>query len=133
MFFREFRQHSPSPYARGRPPDWEELDSGGAEATKQVLRGRFNFKELGMPTKFLSWEISQNSNGNVLWIHQTNYASKLVEQFGMGSMRIAWTPMVDTKDLHLDHGPQTETECTMVKELPYCKAIGSLMWLAKGT
>ena len=41
--------------------------------------------------------------------------------------------MVNTKDLHKDHGPQAETEHTMVKEFPYHEVIGSLMWLAKGT
>ena len=111
----------------------EKPESGGVESVKGLLRKRFDFKEIGTPTNFLGWEFTRNDTGNLLWVHQSTYVQKLLGRFGMEGERIARTPMVEMKELHLNHSPETDKERQEITEIPYKEAIGSLMWLAKGT
>ena len=111
----------------------EKPKSGGVELVKGLFQKCFDFKEIRKPTNFLGWEFTWNITGNLLWVHQSAYILKLLGCYGMEGKKIVRTPMVETKELHLKHSPETHKECQEIVEIPYKEAIGSLMWLAKGT
>lgn len=94
------------------------------ECVLNFLRDQFEIKSMNVGC-FLGLEIEQKSDGSI-FVHQTNYAKRVLEKFNMENCNSVATPSDSNKVLHdfADSEP-----C----KYPYREAVGSLMYLSVAT
>jgi hypothetical protein len=68
-----------------------------------------------------------------LTLSQKAYVDTIVKRFYMGDAKSAQTPMEPTLTLSVDQGPATVQEIQAMRDVPYQRAIGSLMYTATST
>ena len=99
---------------------------------KNMLRERFDMKDLGEARVCLGLEITRNRDERKLWLSQQSYMEKIVERFGMNESKPVATPMEEpnSPDERLELISDNEETAT---DVPYREAIGSLMYLMIGS
>ncbi|KAK9052683.1 hypothetical protein SSX86_029313 [Deinandra increscens subsp. villosa] len=93
-------------------------------STKDMLKARFDMKDMGLADVILGVKIIRTQNGLVL--SQSHYVDKILEKFNSNDTSIAQTP-IDTSH-HL-----TKNRGEGVAQLEYSRVIGSLMYLMTST
>jgi hypothetical protein len=86
-----------------------------------ALKGTFEISFEKDPSYFLQIEIVRDRERGWMKLHQTGYATRLLEKFRMAECTPLKVPFV-TFDA---------TEVCMDKSLPYLELVGSLLWLLK--
>ena len=94
------------------------------KSTKDMLKSRFDMKDMGPADVMLGMKISRTSNGLIL--SQSHYIDMILEKFNKNDSGISRTP-VDT-NLHL-----SKNKGESVSQLEYSRVIGSLMYLTSCT
>ncbi|RXW14197.1 hypothetical protein EST38_g11655 [Candolleomyces aberdarensis] len=97
-----------------------------ADQKKLEFMRRWECRDLGTPTKFLSMSIQYD--GDTIQLDQTAYLEKVLERFGMGNAKPARTPMVEGY-YPLKHTGPNNAVLTRKFQL----VIGSLLHLMLGT
>lgn len=91
------------------------------------FEAKFNIKKLGVPTKFLGFNIIRDENAGTIFLSQEEFTVAMLAKYGFESRKTAKTPWPPGFEL-----PQTWTP--LPKELKlYQKRSGSLNWLSVGT
>ena len=88
--------------------------------TKDMLKARFDMKDMGLVDTILGIKIIKTKEG--LTLSQAHYVDKILEKFNKEDKRVARSP-VDTT-LHL-----CKNRTEPVAQLEYSRIIGSLMYL----
>ena len=96
--------------------------------TKKNLSGRFRMKDLGELNHFLGLEVRQSVEKDRLWVGQTTYTLRILEDFGMLESKPVNTPA----DSNTNLTKRTDEEDEMDKSL-YQAAVGSLLYLSTRT
>ena len=94
------------------------------KSTKDMLKSRFDMKDMGLADVILGVKISRTSEG--LALSQPHYVDKILERFSKDDNQIAKTPVDMT--LHL-----SKNKGVGVSQLEYSRIIGSLMYLMSCT
>ncbi|KAI3728566.1 hypothetical protein L6452_17204 [Arctium lappa] len=94
------------------------------KSTKDMLKSKFDMKDLGLADVILGIKITRTQNGMVL--NQTHYVDKILEKFNEGDTSIARTPIDTSQHLSKNRGEG-------VKQVEYSRIIGSLMYLMSYT
>lgn len=97
-------------------------------SAKRQLSTRFKMKDLGELHYFLGIEVVQDRRDGWTWIGQTEYATKLLERFGMQDSKPVKTPS-DTGGRLTKRGAGEQT----VDGEKYQAAVGSLLYLSTRT
>jgi len=93
-------------------------------STKDMLKARFDMKDMGLADVILGVQITRTQNGLVL--SQTHYVDKILEKFNANDSNIAKTPIDTSQHLAKNRGEA-------VAQLEYSRIIGSLMYLMSCT
>ena len=97
------------------------------------LGKHFKLRDLGDTTYLLGVEITRNRSKKKLYISQRQYIVNKIDEFGMTDCKAVGTPMIPNLKLTLDQCPKTEEDKAQMENVPYIKAVGSLMYLATMT
>ncbi|KAD4585972.1 hypothetical protein E3N88_23573 [Mikania micrantha] len=90
------------------------------KSTKDMLKARFDMKDMGLADVILGIKINRTQHGLVL--SQSHYVNKILEKFNEGDTSVAQTPVDTTQHLSKNRGEG-------VAQLEYSRTIGSLMYL----
>ncbi|KAD7117956.1 hypothetical protein E3N88_05224 [Mikania micrantha] len=90
------------------------------KSTKDMLKARFDMKDMGLADVILGVKINRTQNGLVL--SQSHYVDKILEKFNAGDTSVAQTPIDTTQHLSKNRGEG-------VAQLENSRIIGSLMYL----
>jgi hypothetical protein len=97
--------------------------SAAVREVKSKFSSLFEVRDLGEAVFFLGLEIVRNRTAGTLWLGQSQYAEKKLEQFGMRDCNPRVTPLEVNQQL----GPDGET---LPSNMPYSEVVGSLLYLA---
>ena len=103
------------------------------EAFKNQLRERFEISDLGELTWLLGLKIERDRNARTITFSQNAYVDTILERFHLTDAKAALTPMDAGAVLSTDQSPTTEAERETMQDVPYQRAIGSLMYAATST
>jgi len=100
----------------------------GENLAKSQLGSSYEIKDLGKAKLILGMRIDRNQKGDVT-LSQQAYCEYLLKRFNMHFCSPTTTPLppglvISTKDC-----PSTPDEADEMKNIPFCEALGSLMWL----
>ncbi|KAD5802609.1 hypothetical protein E3N88_13969 [Mikania micrantha] len=90
------------------------------KSTKDMLKARFDMKDMGLADVILGIKINRTQYGLVL--SQSHYVDKILEKFNEGDTSVAQTPVDTTQHLSKNRGEG-------VAQLEYSRIISSLMYL----
>ncbi|KAD2393513.1 hypothetical protein E3N88_40490 [Mikania micrantha] len=90
------------------------------KSTKDMLKARFDMKDMGLADVILGIKINRTQHGLVL--SQSHYVDKILEKFNEGDTSVAQTPVDTTQHISKNRGEG-------VAQLEYSKIISSLMYL----
>ena len=93
-------------------------------STKDMLKSRFDMKDMGLADVILGVKITRTQSGLIL--SQTHYVDKILEKFAKGDTSIARTPIDTSQHLRKNRGDS-------VNQVEYSRIIGSLMYLMSCT
>lgn len=97
---------------------------------KEQLSTEFEMKDLGATRRILGMDISRDRNVGVLRLSQSCYLKKVVDNFQMADAKSTQTPI----GAHFKLAAVTnDGECADTEEVPYCSAVGSIMYAMVGT
>ena len=101
-------------------------DEDGIKMIKQQLSAEFKIRDLEEIKTFMGLSVSIDHDNGVLEINHPRYAKRIVERFDMDQSKPVATPIEPR--LCLDRNTDAEPV-----DVPYREAIGSLMYLMKGS
>ncbi|KAD3640816.1 hypothetical protein E3N88_30039 [Mikania micrantha] len=90
------------------------------KSTKDMLKARFDMKDMGLADVIPGVKINRTQNG--LELSQSHYVDKILEKFNSGDTNVAQTPVNTTQHLSKNTGEG-------VAQLEYSRVIDSLMYL----
>jgi hypothetical protein len=100
---------------------------GFLKYVKGKIDKRFGIKDLGPVTKFLGIQFERDRSSRRLWLHQSEYITYLLEEYGM----LDCNPITLPLDANYPFGRPTDVPI-VIANLPtcYCKLIGELLYLS---
>lgn len=94
---------------------------------KQQIHKRFGIKDMGPVTKFLGIQFERNRGSRQLWLHQGEYITYLLEEYGMLDCNPVRLPL----DSHHPFGKPDDTHDAVPNILTqFRKLVGELLFLA---
>jgi len=100
----------------------------GEFEAKEELRSSYEIKDLGEAKYILSMKIERTDNGSIK-LSQRAYSECVLKHFGMAEAKSCSTPLPPGITLSFKDSPETQDEADEMKGVPYCEALGLLMWL----
>jgi len=100
----------------------------GKILAKEQLRSSYEIKDIGEAKLILGIKISQSKNRDVV-ISQRVYAKQLLKRFNIHSCSPLTTPLPYGLSLSMEDCLANTSEIEEMRKVPYCKALGSLMWM----
>jgi len=109
-------------------------DLAGIKILKEQLSDRFRVKDLGPVAWYLGMQIVRDRVKNTIWITQSTYIKRAIEQLGMANCNPSKTPMdlgcQQKKDSFLQKGEWVEYQATKEEQQGYQSLVGTLLWIA---
>ena len=100
---------------------------------KEGLNQKVKIKDLGNLHWMLGIEVERDRATRTISFSQSTYIMKILERFGLQDANPLSTPLDPHHRLMLAQCPDTPRQYENMKNVPYHKAIGSLMYAALGT
>lgn len=100
---------------------WEELKTG--------LRSHFEISDKGRVEYCLGISINQDLNKKTIRIHQQQHIIDVLQEFQMSDCNPAKTPLPPNIHLSTEMSPTTREEQATMKNIPYLRLVGRLMYL----
>jgi len=100
----------------------------GEVKAKEELRSSYEIKDLGEAKYILGMKIERTDDGSIK-LSQHAYSEHVLERFGMAEAKSRSTPLPSGIMLSIKDSPETQDEADEMKGVPYCEALGLLMWL----
>ena len=104
------------------------LDWAVLELSKHV-----KLRDLGASSFLLGMLIERDCPARMLAISQRQYILDMLVRYNMDKCDVVRTPMNPSLRLSKAQGPQTAEEIEAMRSVPYAEAVGSLLYLARGT
>ncbi|GJT23053.1 retrovirus-related pol polyprotein from transposon TNT 1-94 [Tanacetum coccineum] len=98
-------------------------------STKSLLKKEFNMKELGEAKKILDMEIVRDWSRKILWVSQSGYVSKILNNFRIDNGKSVQMPLGGHFKLSLKDYPVRDCDVERMSKVPYANAVGNLMYL----
>ena len=95
---------------------------------KAELSTAFDMKDLGPAKKILGMEIIRDRQSGRFFLTQHSYIEKVLDRFGMSTVKPVTTPFASHFRLSARDSPQTEDEERYISRVPYASAVGSIMY-----
>jgi len=100
----------------------------GEKLAKYELGSSYKIKDIGEEKLILGMHITQSKNGDVT-LTQKAYSECMLKYFKINHCAPTSTPLPPGSLLSIDDCPTTSQKTSEMAKTPYCKALGSLMWL----
>jgi hypothetical protein len=100
---------------------------------KSQLQAYFEISDLGELKWLLGLKVTRDRTARTLTLSQKAYVATIVECFCLEDAKSTQTPMEPGVTLSTDQSPATHAELEDMKDVPYQRAIGSLMYAATST
>jgi transposase InsO family protein len=107
--------------ASNDPSAWQEF--------LQKLRGHVEITDMGVAHYYLGVQVDHDHKSKTLRISQKQYVTDLLEEFGFQDCTPVSTPLPPNIHLTKDMCPSTEAEKTQMRDVPYLRLVGRLMYL----
>jgi hypothetical protein len=104
----------------------------GESKAKSELGWSYKLKDMGEARFILGMKIERTKEGGVQ-LSQQAYTEHILERFNTSNAKPRSTPLPANISLSIDDMPQSDEEAKEMKGVPYCEALGSLMWLQVAT
>jgi len=104
----------------------------GERLVKSQLGSSYEIKDLGKAKLILGIHIDRNPQGDIT-LSQRAYCERLLKRFNIEFCSLATTPLSPGLILSIKDCPTTPDEADEMKNIPFCEALGSLMWLQVAT
>jgi hypothetical protein len=105
----------------------------GEIKAKEELKKSHELKDLGVAKYILGMKIERDKNTGNIWLSQWAYSKRILECFNMSDAKICSTLLKAGTILSIKDCPQSTEEALEMKDVPYHKALGCLMWLQVAT
>ncbi|KAL4018000.1 hypothetical protein IC575_021587 [Cucumis melo] len=96
---------------------------------KKQLSNEFEMKDLGELKRILGMDVKRDKEKGLLTISQESYVIKLLEKYNMSGSKAVSTPLASHFRLSSSQCPVTKQERIEMSNIPYCNAVGSIMYL----
>ena len=97
---------------------------------KLKIKLRYDLTDIGPIDWLLSIKITWDCENHAISLSQSSYINSLLGRFNFTDLKPSLTPM----DLNIQYSknkyPQTPEQATKMCHIPYCKAVGLLLYLA---
>ena len=103
------------------------------EKTKRELHERFKLTDMGPLSWMLGIAITRDRAARTITLSQKLYIDTILSRCNFTCMTPRATPMDPNVVLSKDQSPQTEEDIEYMKNIPYRKCVGMLMWANVGT
>jgi hypothetical protein len=103
------------------------------ERFKSQLRERFEITDLGELSWLLGLKVERDRRVRTITLSQGAYVETVLQRFHMQEAKPEYVPMKPSTILSTDQSPSTHAELEEMKDVPYQRAIGSLMYAAVST
>ena len=100
---------------------------------KRELSRKYNIKDLGELRWLLGIEVKRFCKERSITLSQKAYIEWILTQFSLHDTKPLSSPLDPQHKLDLSHCPTTPHHLNDMHDVPYCEAIGSLMYAALGT
>jgi len=100
---------------------------------KAGLRKHFEVTDLGELHWMLGIEIKHDHPGQVVHLSQRSYIDVILRRYNLADLKPLSTPMDHQVQLSSEQIPASVVECAMMRDVPYCEAVGALNWAALAT
>ena len=94
------------------------------KSAKNMLKSKFDIKDMGLANVVMGIKIPRVSNGLIL--SQTHYVDKILGKFNKDNNNVSKTPL--NMSLHL-----SKNRAKSISQVEYARVIGSLMYLTNCT
>ncbi|CAM8982734.1 unnamed protein product [Rhodiola kirilowii] len=95
---------------------------------KKQLSSQFEMKDLGPANKILGMQIVKDRTKGTLFLNQTGYLTKLVNNVEMSDAKSVLIPIAHHFKLSTEQCPKNESEFDYMSKVPYANAVGCLMY-----
>ncbi|KAH9752456.1 hypothetical protein KPL71_014688 [Citrus sinensis] len=95
---------------------------------KDLLNAEFEMKDLGCAKRILGMDIIRDRVAGTLFVSQERYILKVLDRFDMLDAKSVQTPLGSQFKLSKVQAPVTNQDKSMMSEVPYAQAVGSLMY-----
>ena len=95
---------------------------------KRKLANSFAMKDLGSAKQILGMGIARDKKNHKLTLSQGEYIEKVLERFRMQDAKLVSTPLANHFKLTKEMCPKTQEEIDYMSKVPYCSAVGSLIY-----
>jgi hypothetical protein len=99
---------------------------------KQKVGAIYKLTDLGPISWLLGIKVTRDHPTNTLHLSQTSYIESIVRCFNFDDLKPVSTPLDSTMQFTKSQCPQTISDIVRMKNIPYCKGIGSLMYASVG-
>ncbi|KAL4018602.1 hypothetical protein IC575_022202 [Cucumis melo] len=96
---------------------------------KKQLSNEFEMKDLGELKRILGMDVKRDRKKGLSTISQESYVIKLLEKYNISGSKTVSTPLASYFRLSSSQCPVTKQERLEMSNIPYCNAIGSIMYL----
>jgi len=100
---------------------------------KAKLREHVEITDLGELHWLLGIEIQRDRPGRLLHLSQWSYIDAILCRFGFEDLKPVSILMDTQVSLLTAQSPRSTSDFAMMRNIPYCEAVGSLMYLALAT
>jgi len=124
MILSTYVDDIPSSYHPDDKEEWNEI--------KQQMAASFKIKFLGEAETLLNMRITRDKNNNKIYIDQSSYVDMILEEFDRSHYAPVSSPSSAIK-LTKNDCPTTEQGKLAMKQYPYRRLVGLLMYLSNAT
>jgi len=100
---------------------------------KTMIRKHVEITDLGELHWLLGIEVTCDQDKCVISLSQRTYIDSIIHRFNFDELKPVSNPMEPSTKLHSGQSPSTGAKFTAMHHIPYCEAIGSLMYASLGT
>jgi Reverse transcriptase (RNA-dependent DNA polymerase) len=99
-----------------------------AKQFKSNVKQFWDIMDHGPIKWFLGFEIKRNRALRTVSINQRAYIKAMVNKFRLTSTKKVYTPIDPHTQYSVKQCPSTINQAARMKGIPYCEAIGSILW-----
>ncbi len=103
------------------------------QESKRHINECHSITDLGPIHWLLGIKITRDCDAHTITLSQESYIDTITQHFNLGDTKPINTPMIPTISYSTKDAPTDKTDAAHMAKVPYCKAIGSLMYTSVAT
>ena len=100
---------------------------------KAKLNSCYPLTDLGPVHWLLSIKVTHNISKGTISLSQSTYINSIISHFMLTDVKLYNMPMIPSMSYFKDNSPSPQQDTAHMHKVPYCKAVGSLMYTSVAT